>query len=241
MVTGGVHSIYGVSILSDVNIYDIEQDANNLSISNGAIEFDFNSHRFIIPAYGIHNASNALLAIGSAIIAGIEIDQIKHGLSKFSGVKRRFTTIGNLNGITFIDDYAHHPSEIIATLLAARSITSGRIIGVIQPHRFSRVQLFFKDFVNAFDLFDFVILLDVYSAGEQSIDGCFSRDLIKSAQNPKVFYSENNSPSIKDKLITLNLNSGDFVIFMGAGTISEVSYKVFAELSPHDYSQHFLC
>lgn len=188
-----------------------------------------------LPMFGPHNVVNSLttFAIGHEI--GIPAEKIATSLVKFAGVKRRFTTTGIVNDITVIDDYAHHPVEISAVLKAGRDAVTGRgggkIIAVMQPHRYTRLKNLFQEFAACFGLADTVIIADVYTAGETAIPN-ISRDTLvaaiqkaghkdaRSLQKP-----EDLAPMIKDIA-----KPGDFVICLGAGTITAWAHALPAEL-----------
>ena len=124
-----------------------------------------------LPMPGIHNVLNSLAAAIVAKKLGASDDAIKKGFANFAGVKRRFTNVGTWNGATIIDDYAHHPVEISAVLRAARNVTGGKIIAVVQPHRYSRLESLFDEFCACLNEADLVFITDVYAAGEDPIDG----------------------------------------------------------------------
>src|SRR6201996_3549352 len=124
-----------------------------------------------LPMAGHHNAMNALAAIAVARELGVTPDKIREGLAGFGGVRRRFTTTGVADGVRIIDDYGHHPVEIASVLKAARAVTEGRVIAVVQPHRYSRLADLFDDFCHGFNDADVVIVADVYAAGEQPLPG----------------------------------------------------------------------
>ena len=129
---------------------------------------------------GQHNVLNSLAALSVARELGLSEDAIRRGLAGFGGVKRRFTTTGTARGVRVIDDYGHHPVEIAAVLKAAREVqsgTDGRVIAVVQPHRYTRLRDLFSEFSAAFHDADTVVVADVYSAGESPIEGA-SRDAL---------------------------------------------------------------
>nr|CAH7769078.1 unnamed protein product [Callosobruchus chinensis] len=130
-------------------------------------------------AIGIHKMSNALAAISVAIKLGISNAEIKKGLLEFQGVARRLSLIANIKGVKLIEDYAHHPNEIYATLTAARSITKGKVIGIIEPLRFARVRNFFGEFIRIFMMFDYVILTPIHPPEDKPIPGCGIDDIQK--------------------------------------------------------------
>ena len=202
--------------------------AINLNYDEGRAHFDikFQKENFsitdcILPMPGDYNVSNALGAVAVAHHLGVENNKIREALAYFKGVNRRFTKVGELNGITFIDDYAHHPVEISAVLRAARQISSGRIIAVHQPHRYTRLGTLFKDFCLCFNDADIVAISDVYSAGEQKIPGVSKDDLVTGLTH----HSHRHAVAVSNlqelsKLVADNAQSGDLVIFLGAGNIS---------------------
>ena len=150
--------------------------AENLKFKNGCAYFDIllqseNTYidNVMLPMPGDYNVSNSLAAVAVARHLGMNAKQIRKGLFLFKGVKRRFTLVGEINGVTIIDDYAHHPVEISAVLSAARQTTKGKVIAVHEPHRYSRLDSLFEDFCNSFNDADIVGITEVYSAGEKPI------------------------------------------------------------------------
>ena len=132
-----------------------------------------------LPMPGRHNVQNALAAVGVALEMGIEDSTIQSGFAKFGGVKRRFTKVGEVDGVTIIDDYGHHPVEIRAVLAAAREGARGRVIAVVQPHRYSRLGNLMDEFQQAFNDADIVYVAPVYAAGEAPIEGVNAATLVK--------------------------------------------------------------
>ena len=132
----------------------------------------------VLPMPGLHNVSNATAAIAVASQLGVGPEALRKGISAFGGVKRRFTHTGTVDGVQIFDDYAHHPVEIRAVLHAARESTSGKVIAVMQPHRYSRLQSLFDDFSNCFNDADAVIVAPVYAAGELPLEGALHTDLV---------------------------------------------------------------
>ena len=176
----------------------------------------------ILPMFGSHNAQNALVAVAVALELGITQQDIRKGLAKFKGVRRRFTKVGEIQGITIIDDYGHHPVEIAAVLAAARSVAKGRVIAVAQPHRYSRLQDHMEGFCTCFNDADQVIVAPVYPAGEKPISGVDHNTLADGliAHGHKEVKTIND-PSDLAGLIAKNATSGDYVICLGAGTITQ--------------------
>lgn len=177
---------------------------------------------WVLPSPGEHNALNAIAAIAVAAEAGIPDEVIRNGLAAFSGVKRRFQQTGMWNGVAIFDDYAHHPVEISAVLAAARAGATGRIMAVVEPHRYSRVRDLFDDFSACFVDADSVVLGPLYSAGEKPIDGVSSASLadgIRSTGHGAVTSVED--PRHLVGLIRRHTRPGDTVICLGAGTSTE--------------------
>ena len=175
----------------------------------------------ILPMPGDHNVSNALSAIAVARHLGMSGDAIRTALASFAGVSRRFTRVGTVGGVTVIDDYGHHPVEIIAVLRAARQSTKGRIIAVHQPHRFTRLSNLFEDFCTCFNEADIVAIAEVYSAGENPIAGATRENLVEGliAHGHRHAVAVSNEGDL-EKLVRYNGKPGDLVICLGAGSIS---------------------
>ncbi len=185
-----------------------------------------------LPMPGRHNVSNATAAIAVAHELGMSADDIKKGLSSFGGVKRRFTPTGEWNGAHIFDDYGHHPVEIKAVLRAARDSTKGRIIAIAQPHRFTRLRDLFDDFSSCFNDADTVMVAPVYTAGEDPIDGVTSEALvarIRSGGHRDARYIT-GPEQIAPTSATI-AKPGDFVVFLGAGNITQWAYALPKELA----------
>jgi len=170
---------------------------------------------------GAHNALNAAAAIAACLHAGLTADQIFDGLASFEGVDRRFSPRGEWNGVAIYDDYAHHPAEIAAVLSAARGAAAGRVIAVVQPHRYSRLQSLFGEFCSCFADADTVVVTPVYSAGEQpnGIDRDTLVDGLRQQGHARV-YPVDGEDTLVSTLATV-AQPGDLVLTLGAGTISE--------------------
>ena len=184
--------------------------------------------------YGIYNIKNALGAIAVGNFLGFDKDQIKQGLEKYSGVKRRFSKVGEVGGIVIIDDYAHHPTEIKAVLKAAKQVVNNnnKLIAVFQPHKYSRLQDLFVKFCKSFSDADVVVVADIYSAGQDLIVGASQDDLIKGIEGTG---HTNVIKLIKDdylpKIIKEHAKYGDMVICIGAGSISNWANNLPSKLS----------
>ncbi len=184
-----------------------------------------------LPMYGEHNVSNALAAVAVAAEMGIGDEVMRTALATFSGVKRRFTKTGEARGITVIDDYGHHPVEISAVLKAARSATTGNVVAVVQPHRFSRLQSLFDEFCTCFNDADTVVVADVYAAGEQPIEGVDRDALVKGLQehgHRRVLAL--SAPEALPQLVHDIARSGDLVVCLGAGNITAWAHALPGQL-----------
>ena len=185
-----------------------------------------------LPMFGEHNVQNALAAIAVANEMNIDDKTIANSLKSFAGVKRRFTKTGEANGITIIDAYAHHPVEIAAVLRAARAATPDKVIAVVQPHRFSRLKMLFEDFCLCFNDADHVIIADVYPAGEEPIEG-ITRDSLAHGLKARGHRNVHllDSPGNLATLIVQMATSGDLVVCLGAGTITNWANALPTELT----------
>ena len=184
-----------------------------------------------LPMPGRHNVANATAAIAVAHELGLSPDDIRKGLSSFGGVKRRFTLTGSWNGIHIFDDYGHHPVEIKAVLRAARDSTPGRVIAIAQPHRFTRLRDLFDEFSACFNDADTVLVAPVYPAGEDAIDGVNSEALaarIRAGGHRDARYIE--GPQTIAPVVRGLAKAGDFVVFLGAGSITQWAYALPKEL-----------
>ncbi|MFQ1699770.1 UDP-N-acetylmuramate--L-alanine ligase [Loktanella agnita] len=174
-----------------------------------------------LPMPGDHNVSNALSAVAVARHLGMKKEQIKAALKGFGGVNRRFTKVGEVDGVAIIDDYGHHPVEIAAVLKAARQASEGRVIAVHQPHRYSRLSHHFDEFCACFNDADVVGIADVFAAGEDPIPGASRDDLVAGLIRHGHRHARAvNSEEDLARLVREQAVSGDIVVCLGAGTIS---------------------
>lgn len=185
----------------------------------------------MLPMPGRHNASNATAAIAVARELGVSDDAIRKAIATFGGVKRRFTKTGEWNGVTVIDDYGHHPVEIAAVLKAARESSNGKIIAVVQPHRYTRLQSLFEEFCTCFNDADAVVVADVYAAGEAPIDGV-DRDHFVAGLRAHGHREVIPLPAASELAGTVKglAKSGDLVVCLGAGNITQWAYALPDEL-----------
>ncbi len=179
-----------------------------------------------------HNLSNALAAVAVGRLLGLEFGEIAKGLSTFEGARRRFEFRGEVNGVTFIDDYAHHPSEIRATLAAARlqARPGQRVVAIFQPHRYSRTLTFLEEFAESFSYADLVVLTDIYSAGELNLGQISGEKLADEVakHNSQVTYQPTLT-AVCEYLLQA-LCRGDLALFLGAGNLNQVIPDVMATL-----------
>ncbi|MEO8890353.1 MAG: cyanophycin synthetase, partial [Coleofasciculaceae cyanobacterium] len=184
---------------------------------------------------GTHNLSNALAAVAVGRHLGLDFEVINAALSSFEGAKRRFELRGICHEITFVDDYAHHPSEIQVTLAAARLrvVAPQRLVAIFQPHRYSRTQTFLQEFAKSFNDADLVVITDIYSAGEPNREGITGEKLREAICLQQCFaIAEHHSQVCYQPLasvqefLTENLKPGDFALFLGAGNLNQIIPQV---------------
>ena len=179
---------------------------------------------------GVHNVYNSLAVWASLHITGINMDLVNSQFATFTGMGRRFEQVGEFNGITLYDDYAHHPTEIKATLSCSKSFKDKRIIAVFQPHRYTRLQNLWNEFMGAFDNVDELIVTDVYAASETPIEGINSKmftEELKEKTDINCRYIAGSISDVAQKLYP-ELKSGDIVIGLGAGTITNLGKELLA-------------
>ncbi len=186
---------------------------------------------------GIHNVCNSLAAVAVGMELGLDIKSIGDALKEFDGIKRRLEVKAEVGGITIIDDYGHHPTEIKATLDTIKAIWHGRrVVAVFQPHRYSRTKILFEDFTTAFYKADVVVISDIYPAGEKPIEGVHASNLLKGIRNcghKDVHYVAEDT-EIPNYLTRKILKPGDVVITLGAGNIWQVGETI-AKNMGHGY------
>jgi UDP-N-acetylmuramate--alanine ligase len=216
---------YGFSALADLRADNITTGPDGTRFDAIVLQRD-GSRRTLpqihVPMPGRHNVQNALAAIAVGLELGMADETIASGFARFEGVKRRFTRVGEIDGTVVIDDYAHHPVEIRAVLSAAREATQGRVIAVVQPHRFTRLRDLMEDFQNAFNEADVVFVAPVYAAGEQPIEGIDSAALAEGlrAHGHRLVSTVSGLEELCASLRDLAA-ADDLVICMGAGDITK--------------------
>ncbi|WP_409434074.1 UDP-N-acetylmuramate--L-alanine ligase [Litorimonas sp. RW-G-Af-16] len=173
-----------------------------------------------LPMAGKHNTQNVLSAIAVSRELGLSEAEVRAGLDSFGGVKRRFTHVGNWQGIDIIDDYGHHPVEIAAVLQAARQVCTGRVHAVMQPHRYSRLRDLFEDFSTCFNDADYVYIADVYAAGETPIEGFSAPSLVKSLTSHGHKSASLTSKTSLAADLKPHLEKDDLIVCLGAGDIT---------------------
>src|SRR5881296_3289504 len=211
---------YGTAAPADVSITDVNIEGLG---SSYVLRFNGSKQKFRLNVPGMHNILNATGAFAAAREMGVEPNIVAAALETFQGVERRFQ-VKSHDGITIIDDYAHHPTEIRATLGAAKAANFQRIFAVFQPHRYSRTFHLFDDFARAFNLADAVLILDIYPAGENPIEGVTTPALIekiKSFGHKNAMYAPNFETI--ESYISTNAKEGDAVLVMGAGSVTKLS------------------
>jgi UDP-N-acetylmuramate--alanine ligase len=227
---------YGENPQADVRLIDVSH-AGGTSLF-GIIMRERAGHalheikNIALPMPGRHNALNATAAIAVAHGLGIADDVIHDALGKFAGVRRRFTRTGTWNGVTIIDDYGHHPVEIAAVLKAARESTKGQVIAVVQPHRFTRLAALFEQFCTCFNHADVVVVANVYPAGEAPIPG-IDRDALVAGLRTHGHRQAIplDGPEKLAPLVAKMARPGDYVVCLGAGSITQWAYALPGELA----------
>lgn len=207
---------------------DADFTATNIKLkNNGCYKFDvlYQGEKFVslsLNVTGMHNVSNAVAATAAAVQLGIDKEAIKTGLEEFTGTKRRFEKLGELCGATIVDDYAHHPTEIEATLKSAKNTNANQVWCIFQPHTYSRTKAFLKDFAHALSFADKVIITDVYPAREKYDGTIHSCDLAIEIDNSVYM----NDFKAIERYVKANIQENDLVITMGAGNVFKIGYSL---------------
>ncbi|SFJ14045.1 UDP-N-acetylmuramate--L-alanine ligase [Methylobacterium brachiatum] len=227
---------YGENPQADVRLLDVDlkggQSRFRVMIRDRRPGFRMEMEDLVLPMPGKHNALNATAALAVANELGVSHDAIRRALAGFGGVKRRFTRTGEWNGATIFDDYGHHPVEIKAVLKAARASTDGNVIAVVQPHRYTRLASLFDDFCTCFNDADTVIVAPVYTAGEAPIEGV-DRDALVSGLRSRGHRDARplDRPEELAGIIAELAKPSDYVVCLGAGTITQWAYALPGELA----------
>jgi len=209
---------YGRSSQADLQARDIELEGYNSKFSVYLNDKKLGIIKLNMP--GRHNVCNALAAVGVGLELNVQFKTIKKALAEFKGVHRRFEIRGTKKSITWVDDYAHHPTEIKMTLKAAKESAKGRVVALFQPHRYTRTRDLFKEFMSVFNEADVLIITDIYAAGEKEIEGVNSQKLYQSIKE----YGHKDVtffPKLSDaeKFLKNNLKKNDLFLTMGAGNV----------------------
>ena len=224
-------SLHGHKTMTFALENEADYKAVNISYKSDCTTFDiYYKGEFLtdltIILRGKHNVYNSLSVLASLHQAGVDINAIKPHFATFSGMGRRFQKVGEFNGVTVYDDYAHHPTEIKATLSSAEGMDGKHIIAVFQPHRYTRLKNLWDEFLNAFDNVDKVIVTDVYAASEDEIDGINSKRFAEElSKNVQCEYLSGSVNDVARKLYP-ELKPDDVVIGLGAGTITNLGKEL---------------
>jgi UDP-N-acetylmuramate--alanine ligase len=227
---------YGENPQADVRLLDVDLSGGasrfNVLIRDRATAQATYLENLVMPMPGHHNALNATAAVAVAHELGMSSEGIRKALAGFGGVKRRFTRVGEWKGALIFDDYGHHPVEIAAVLRAARASTKQKVVAVVQPHRYSRLQALFNDFATCFNDADCVIVADVYPAGEKPLAGFDKAHLvaaIKAHGHRNVIALE--GPQALARTVAGVAGEGDYVVCLGAGNITQWAAQLPGELA----------
>jgi UDP-N-acetylmuramate--alanine ligase len=233
------HVTYGVSPQSDYAARGIQFRG---------LETSFNAYRrgeplggFTVKMPGAHNVLNCLATIAVADELEVPLDVTKQALATFGGVARRFTIIGQVGGVTLVDDYGHHPAEIRATIEAARRAYPGensRVVVAFQPHRHTRTRDLFDDFTRAFNQADVLVMTDIYAAGEAPIPGVSAEKLLQAVRehghhDASYVHDKNDLPEALERIV----RPGDVVIALGAGDVNASVRALKARLETKDHGK----
>lgn len=216
-----------VILYSTQNAQNADFSAKNITLKGLSSSFDvYKKDKFLghleLSVPGEHNVSNSIAVMISALECGISFEQIKNSIKQFGGTKRRFEFVGEFHGAKIYDDYAHHPTEIIATLNSAKQLNK-RIVAIFQPHRYSRFKGFWNEFKESFKDADVLVMTDVYAAGEEFLADYNSEKFAQEIKN--AIYLKGSVDEIQDQ-IDLYIKPDDIVLTIGAGDITQLGYKL---------------
>lgn len=218
---------YGESEDADFRVAVLERNGQGLSrfeVSYKGVTMG----PFCLHVPGRHNVMNATAAVAIGVQLGVAPEQIAAGLDGFHGVDRRFQVKGTVRGVTVVDDYGHHPTEIVATLKAARECGYGRVLVLFQPHRYSRTRDLMKEFAGAFDEADRVEILDIYAASEEPIDGVTGEALVGAIGRNGVEYASSVAEGVE--ALAREAREGDVILTLGAGSVSQAAVLLLERL-----------
>jgi UDP-N-acetylmuramate--alanine ligase len=227
---------YGMSPQADIRAVDVRLGRDgaryDVVVSDALADRGRTISELFLPMFGAHNVQNSLAAVAVAEAMGLGDDAVRVALREFKGVRRRFTKTGEWNGVTVIDDYGHHPVEIAAVLRAARAIVEGKVIAVVQPHRFTRVSQLFDGFCTCFNDADAVLVADIYAAGETPIEGVTREAVVAGL----IEHGHRNVRPLADPgdlapLVSELARPGDMVLCLGAGSITSWAASLPQELA----------
>jgi UDP-N-acetylmuramate--alanine ligase len=220
---------YGRSAQVDLEILNIQLNAGGSDFSLRRHGADLGEFHLNVP--GLHNVLNATAAVGIGLELEVKVALIQEGLAAFSGVDRRFSVRGVEKGVTVVDDYGHHPTEVKATLAAARLGGYKKIHVLFQPHRFSRTKFLMDDFAGAFNQADSLYLLDIYAASEAAIEGVNAKALVEKIRS--FGHRGANYAATMDEGVAAIARAaapGDLIITLGAGSVSQAAEKILEKL-----------
>ncbi len=230
------YQTYGMSTQADYQAKEIS--LKPLGSRFKVVHHDQDLGWFELSVPGVHNINNSLAAIGAARELDIDVEIIRKALKDFSGVQRRFTIKGEVNGIIVVDDYGHHPTEVKATLAAAAAGLERRVVVVFQPHRYTRTQHLIEEFFTAFNQADKLIVMDIYAAGEKPIPGVSGQTLyegIKKHGHKDVTFLPDKD-AVADHMAGV-LRKGDLMITLGAGDVWKIGEQVLEKLNGDKHSR----
>ena len=218
---------YGENADADFRVQMLEREGDCFS------RFEVNYKGLVLGPFrlhvpGRHNVLNAAAAVAIGVQLSVAPEQIAAGLDSFRGVDRRFQVKGTARGVTVVDDYGHHPTEILATLKAARDCGYGRVLVLFQPHRYTRTRDLMKEFVGAFGDADRVEVLDIYAASEEPIEGVNAEALVKAIGRDGVSYATSVADGVE--ALVWQARDGDVILTLGAGSVSQAGAQLLEKL-----------
>ncbi|HOM71850.1 MAG TPA: cyanophycin synthetase, partial [Armatimonadota bacterium] len=229
VLSGASRRVVGYSAKGEAEVQAVDIFVHGPQASYELVRNGEKLGRVTLGVPGMQNVENSLAAAALGFELGASVDAIRHGLSRFKGTGRRFEMLGVIGDIMVVDDYAHHPREIQATLSAARAGWNRRIIAVFQPHLYSRTQFFAKEFAESLSAADVVIVTDIYAAREKPIEGVTPQMISDQIQGPEVHYIPDKDSMVG--FLLANVRPGDMVITLGAGDIRVVGEELISVVS----------